>query len=99
MRAADNDNRRGALPMGVPPRGMNREQAAQYVGVSPTKWDGLVADGSMPQPKLIGARVVWDLRKIDLAFDDLPERQAVNEWDDAGDCFGQVSTSRRHRRD
>lgn len=93
---ADNDNIRGALPTGVPPRGMSREQAALYVGVSPTKWDGLVAEGAMPQPKLIGARVVWDLRKIDLAFDDLPDRQPKNEWNDAGDCFGEVSTSRRH---
>lgn len=88
MRTAANDNRRGALPIGEAPRGLSREQAAQYIGVSPSKWDGLVSDGVMPPPKLIGARVVWDLRKIDVAFDELPDRQAANEWDGAGDCFG-----------
>lgn len=98
MRTAANDNRRNALPFGVLPRGLRREQAAAYIGVSPSKWDELVADGIMPQPKRVGARVIWDLRNIDLAFDDLPDRQAVNEWDDAGDCFGEVSASRRHRR-
>ena len=96
---ADNDNKRSALPVGVPPRGLSREMAAQYIGVSPSKWDSMVAEGSMPPPKLIGVRVVWDLRKIDLAFDELPDRQAANDWDDAGDCFGEVPTSRRHRRD
>lgn len=97
MQAA-NDNRRSALPMGVPPRGFSREQAAQYVGVSLTKWDGLVADGSMPQPKMVGPRTIWDRHRVDLAFDALPDREPQNEWDGAGDCFGEVSTSRRHGR-
>lgn len=95
---ADNDNRRSCLPHGSMPRGLSREQAAEYIGVSPSKWDGLVAEGAMPQPKMIGSRTIWDLRRIDLAFDALPDRESRNEWDDAGDCFGEVSTSRRHRR-
>lgn len=95
---ADNDNRRSALPAGVPPRGLSREAAAQYVGVSPSKWDAMVGAGEMPQPKLIGSRTIWDIRKVDLAFDELPERGIKNDWDDAGDCFGEVSTSRRNRR-
>ena len=98
MRTAANDNRRSSLPLGAMPRGFCREQAAENIGVSPSKWDGLVAEGVMPQPKLIGSRTIWDMRKIDLAFDALPDREAKNEWDEAGDCFGEVSTSRRLRR-
>lgn len=97
MQAA-NDNRRCALPFGVPPRGFSREQAAAYVGVSPAKFDGMVGEGIMPQPKLIGSRTIWDRCLIDQAFDALPERQSANSFDDAGDCFGDVPTPRRHGR-
>ncbi|MDX3805289.1 MAG: hypothetical protein QHC89_02560 [Bosea sp. (in: a-proteobacteria)] len=61
------------LPPSLPPRGLCRVQAAAYIGVSPTLFDILVADGRMPQPKRINARKVWDLRKLDRAFDTLPE--------------------------
>ena len=44
-----------------------------YVGVSATKFDELVADGRMPKPKQIDGRKVWDVRKLDLAFDALPD--------------------------
>jgi predicted DNA-binding transcriptional regulator AlpA len=98
MKAA-NDNRRSTLPLGALPRGFSREQAAEYIGVSPTKWDGMVADGSMPLPKMIGSRTVWDRIAIDLAFDALPDREASNAWDEAGDCFGKISDARRNRRD
>jgi predicted DNA-binding transcriptional regulator AlpA len=81
------------------PRGLSREQGAEYIGVSPTKWDGMVADGSMPQPKMIGSRTVWDKNKVDVAFDELPERESTNVWDEAGDCFGKISDARRNRRD
>lgn len=61
------------LPSSLPPRGLSRVQAAAYVGVSPTLFDILVTDGRMPRPKRINARKVWDLRKLDLAFDALPQ--------------------------
>lgn len=61
------------LPLALPPRGLSRVQAAAYIGVSPTLFDILVDDGRMPQPKRINARKVWDLRKIDAAFDALPQ--------------------------
>lgn len=97
-RTAANDNSKNALPFGVSPRGYNKEQAAAYIGVSPSKFDLMIADGTMPQPKMLGSRTIWDKHRLDAAFDDLPDRQASNDWDDAGDCFGQVSTPRRHRR-
>jgi predicted DNA-binding transcriptional regulator AlpA len=61
------------LPAGLPPRGLNRVEAAAYVGVSPSKFDELVKDGRMPGPKRIDARVVWDRHRLDNAFEALPD--------------------------
>lgn len=56
-----------------PPRGLSREEAARYVGVGATTFDGLVQDGRMPKPLRIGKRVIWDRLKLDAAFSDLGE--------------------------
>ena len=53
------------------PRGLSRPLAAKYIGVSPSLFDQMVKDGRMPQPKRINARLVWDLKSIDLHFDAL----------------------------
>lgn len=67
------------------PRGLNRLEAARYVGVSPTTFDKLVLDGKMPKPKEVGARRVYDRSQLDSAFDMLGEPdlelRAANEWD------------------
>jgi len=65
------------LPISLAPRGLSREQAAAYVGVSPSLFDTLVKDGRMPGPKRINARVVWDRLKLDAAF------EALADTDDA----------------
>jgi predicted DNA-binding transcriptional regulator AlpA len=52
-----------------PRRFLNREDAAFYIGISPTKFDQLVADGRMPQSCRIDGRVLWDIRKLDMAAD------------------------------
>jgi predicted DNA-binding transcriptional regulator AlpA len=70
------------LPASLPPRGLSRVQAAEYIGVSPTKFDELVAQGAMPKPKRIGARTVWDRLKLDQAFEALPGDDKVNPWDE-----------------
>jgi len=64
-------------PIVWPPRGMNRLEAARYVGVSPTKFDAMITDGLMPRPKRAGGRVIWDRFALDQAFADLPD-QSVN---------------------
>jgi predicted DNA-binding transcriptional regulator AlpA len=65
----------------VPRRGLSREEAAMYIGISPSKFDELVGDGRMPAPVKIDGRKVWDIRHLDLAFDDLPrENPAPNSW-------------------
>jgi len=70
-----------ALPPNLPPRGLCREAAARYIGVSPGTFDKMVADGRMPQPKRIDGRKVWDIRALDIAFDALPDDAQPNPWD------------------
>jgi len=55
------------------PRGLDRDESARYVGVSPTKFDQLVKDGRMPKAKRVDGRVLWDRLRLDAAFTDLPE--------------------------
>jgi predicted DNA-binding transcriptional regulator AlpA len=57
----------------VEPRGLARVEAADYVGVSPSLFDQMVKDGRMPQPKRINSRTVWDRRRLDEAFEALPD--------------------------
>lgn len=66
----------------VQPRGLSRMDAATYVGVSTTKFDELVADGRMPQPKIVDRRTVWDRFALDHAFEALPDKAVVNPWDE-----------------
>jgi predicted DNA-binding transcriptional regulator AlpA len=69
----------------VPRRGLSRDDAAMYCGISSTLFDRLVADGRMPGPCRIDGRKVWDIRAIDVAFDELPRENAVGQssWEDA----------------
>jgi predicted DNA-binding transcriptional regulator AlpA len=78
----------------VPFLGMNRTEAAAYIGVSPSAFDEMVKDSGMPPPKRIGARRVWDIRQVTLAFDKLPggADDDRNEWDEAL----QIPTEKRH---
>jgi predicted DNA-binding transcriptional regulator AlpA len=77
--------RTDALPLSLPPRGLDRVRASQYVGVSVTTFDKMVVDGRMPIPKRIDSRKVWDKIALDAAFDCLPEDGEIerhNEWDE-----------------
>lgn len=55
-----------------PPRGMNAEEAARYIGVGTTKFDEMVRDGRMPKARRVDGRKVWDRAQLDAAFTDLP---------------------------
>lgn len=72
-----------------PTRGLSRDESAAYLGVGSTKFDELVADGRMPQPRIIDGRVVWCVHELDEYFDRLPRRgqnatkqQPRNPWTD-----------------
>ncbi len=66
------------------PRGLPRIAASEYVGCSPRKFDTMVADGDMPQPRLIGTKKVWDRLELDEFFEALPRAgdEEINEWDE-----------------
>lgn len=74
-----------ALPLSLPPRGLSRTQAAEYVGVSPSTFDKLVSDGRMPGPLRINSRTLWDLKAIERAFERLSpnaESDSDGGWDE-----------------
>jgi hypothetical protein len=68
----------------IPRRGLSRVEAAMYLGISPSKFDEMRADGRIRPAKLIDGRKVWDVRELDIAFDDLPDENgnhnSGNEW-------------------
>jgi hypothetical protein len=68
----------------VPRRGLSRDEAAMYIGISAGKFDEMVTDGRMPEPVKIDSRKVWDIRSLDLAFDALPRENETkaSSWDD-----------------
>lgn len=62
--------REGSIPFLVA-RGLRREDAARYLGLSPTKFLRMVEDGRLPKPKRIDGCVIWDSRLLEAAWDDL----------------------------
>lgn len=71
-----------ALPPNLPPRGLSRRAAAQYVGLGCTKFDELVKAGRLPKPLQFDGRRVWDRLALDQAFEAMSDPNGVrNEWD------------------
>jgi predicted DNA-binding transcriptional regulator AlpA len=63
-------------------RGLSRTEAARYIGVSPSLFDQMIKDRRMPQSIRINARVVWDRKELDEAFEALKDVPEANPWDD-----------------
>jgi len=72
------------LPHSLPPRGLSRVEAAAYIGVSASLFDEMVKDGRMPKPKRVNARTIWDRKRLDAAFEAIPDGEScsANPWDD-----------------
>jgi predicted DNA-binding transcriptional regulator AlpA len=67
-----------------PRRGLRREEAAAYIGVSPSKFDALVAERRMPSCFHLDGCSLWDLVELDAAFEAEKNRaRARNSWDRA----------------
>lgn len=78
---SDFDRKRSsALPPSLPPRGLSRLAAAEYIGVSPSTFDKLIAEGQMPGPKKLRSRLIWDRKRLDECFDALDDG-GNNPWD------------------
>ncbi len=82
--------RNDLLPVSLPPLGIPLEQAAAYIGVSPSKFLDLVTAGLMPKPKRIGRRVIWCVAKLNEAFGRLPDGEDYNEWDEITPCASSL---------
>ena len=62
-------------PRKIEPRGLQLEEAADYVGVGVTHFLKMVDDGRMPPPRMMGwRRQNWDRVELDAFFDRLPHR-------------------------
>jgi excisionase family DNA binding protein len=64
----------GRISDSLPPIGIDRVQAAEYVGIDVTLFDRLVAEGRMPEPRTIYGRLIWDATEIARAFRQFPHR-------------------------
>ena len=45
-------------------RGFRRQEAAEFIGVSPSKFDEMVKDGRIPPPFSIDGCRVWDVYEL-----------------------------------
>lgn len=61
------------------PRGLSREAAATYCGLSLSGFDDWVADGRIP--KAIPGTRRWDRKAIDLALDQASGLQSPSEFE------------------
>jgi excisionase family DNA binding protein len=57
----------------TPRRGLSRVEAAQYLGISPSKFDELRHSGQIGPAKIIGSRLLFDVYLLDEFFDALPD--------------------------
>lgn len=71
----------------VSPRGLSREEAADYVGIGATLFDALVTEGKLPKAIALHGRRVWDRKRIDAALDRISDDGDIagttKEWDTA----------------
>ncbi len=67
--------------------GLPEIEAAAAIGVSQTKFAEMVAAGTMPQPRNVGGKLVYDVDELRAAFKSLPHRgevelREVDTWAD-----------------
>lgn len=63
-------------------RGLSRVEAAQYLGISPSKFDELRQAGQIGPAKIIGSRLLFDVYLLDAFFEALPNEthDAAGDW-------------------
>jgi predicted DNA-binding transcriptional regulator AlpA len=68
--------RHSVLPPNLAPIGIDRVEAAAFIGIGVTTFDQLVREGTMPQPRTIKGRLVWHRTELEKAFAALPVRSS-----------------------
>jgi predicted DNA-binding transcriptional regulator AlpA len=84
-------SRDGVLSHSLVPRGLRRTEAAAYIGVSPTLFDRMIAEGLMPRPKRVAGRVIWDRVLLDEAFAAIPSDDEAPPKRAGGDFWDEVT--------
>ena len=66
----------------IEPRGLSRIDAAEYLGISPSKFDELRKDGRVSPPRQIDSRRVWDRHDLDSDFEAFPQEanETAEDW-------------------
>ena len=87
------------LPSTLPPLGINREQAAALIGIGTSLFDKAVEVGTMPKPRMIGERLVYDVAELVEAFRKLPHKGGEHDPLDAtfvaGNAFDNAKKAQR----
>jgi hypothetical protein len=84
-------SRESPLPPTLAPLGLNRVQAAAYVGVSPSLFDEMVNDGRMPVARRANTRKLWLLDELRGAAFGLPaDSEAKSESADFWEGFAKA---------
>jgi hypothetical protein len=85
------------LPLSLPPLGINREQAATLIGISVSLFDKAVGAGTMPKPRMIGERQVYDVGELIEAFRKLPHKdgEPLDEFAPKGNAFDNAEKAGR----
>lgn len=70
-------------------RGLDASEAAIYLSLGTSFFLELVKSGTMPKPRVVGSRRIWDSEELDIAFRALPregeQNQKVDTWADLPD--------------
>jgi excisionase family DNA binding protein len=66
------------------PVGLSIEEAAAFLGVSSDLFQRAVDDGSMPHPRKLFGRLIWDADEIAVAFRRLPRKGGAQSNDNDG---------------
>lgn len=67
------------------PIGLSSEEAATFIGVSETLFHSAVDSGSLPSPRQLAGRLIWDAEELITAFRRLPRKGAAPEQHDTPD--------------
>lgn len=60
-------------------RGLDENEAAVYLSLSPSFFRKLVESRTMPRPRVVGSRRIWDVDELDLAFKALPREHGEGD--------------------
>ena len=60
-------------------RGLDENEAAVYLSLSPSFFRKLVEQKRMPRPRVAHGRRIWDVEELDLAFRALPREGGETE--------------------